>query len=63
MTRSGRTIFAALLALASLTARAQQKPTEAQQRPVFRGGTHFVRVDAYPSRDGRIVEGLRPDDF
>ena len=22
-----------------------QSPTQAQQRPVFRGGTHFVRVD------------------
>ena len=39
-------------------------PTEAQQRPVFRGGTRFVRVDAYPvDGDGRIVEGLKPDDF
>jgi len=26
--------------------------TAAQQRPVFRGGTHFVRVDAYPIQDG-----------
>ena len=32
--------------------------TQAQQRPVFRGGTHFVRVDAYPVRDGKIVEDL-----
>lgn len=39
------------------------KPTEAQQRPVFRGGTQFVRVDAYPAQDGRIVEGLTADDF
>ena len=30
---------------------------------MFRGGTHFVRVDAYPVQDGRIVEGLTPDDF
>jgi VWFA-related protein len=40
-----------------------QPPTQAQQRPVFRGGTHFVRVDAYPLADGKIVEGLRPEDF
>lgn len=40
-----------------------QQSTQAQQRPVFRGGTHFVRVDAYPFRDGRIVEGLQPADF
>ena len=37
--------------------------TQAQQRPVFRGGTHFVRVDAYPVRDGKIVEGLGAGDF
>jgi len=42
---------------------AQPPPTQAQQRPVFRGGTHFVRVDAYPVRDGKIVEGLEPADF
>src|SRR5436190_14318111 len=40
-----------------------QPPTQAQQRPVFRGGTHFVRVDAYPAQDGRILEGLTPADF
>lgn len=39
------------------------KPTEAQQRPLFRAGTHFVRVDAYPLKDGRIVKGLQPSDF
>jgi VWFA-related protein len=42
----------------------QPQPTQAQQRPVFRGGTHFVRVDAYPTGpDGTIVEGLKPEDF
>ena len=35
----------------------------AQQRPVFRGGANFVLVDAYPSKDGRIVEGLSAADF
>jgi VWFA-related protein len=38
-------------------------PTQAQQRPLFRGGTRFVRVDAYPVEHGKIVEGLRPQDF
>ena len=43
---------------------ATQPPTQAQQRPVFRGGTHFVRVDAYPTtKDGKIVEGLAAGDF
>jgi len=41
-----------------------QPPTQAQQKPVFRGGTHFVRVDAYPtSKEGHIVEGLKAEDF
>jgi len=35
----------------------------AQQKPVFRVGAHFVSVDAYPTRDGKIVEGLTRDDF
>jgi VWFA-related protein len=59
---------ALLLTLASAvflsgTQQGAPTPTAAQQRPVFRGGTHFVRVDAYPSRNGKIVEGLTPDDF
>jgi VWFA-related protein len=39
------------------------QPLAAHQRPVFRGGTHFVRVDAYPVQDGKIVEGLEAEDF
>jgi hypothetical protein len=30
---------------------------------VFRAGAHYVRVDAYPTRDGKIIEGLTKDDF
>jgi VWFA-related protein len=47
------------------SAAAQQPPaaTQAQQRPVFRGGTRFIRVDAYPTLNGKIVEGLKPEDF
>jgi VWFA-related protein len=60
-------VLALGLAVLTPTAGAQQPPeptkTQAQQRPVFRGGTHFVRVDAYPTQDGRIVEGLEPADF
>jgi VWFA-related protein len=44
----------------------QAKPPEQAkpQRPVFRGGTQLVRVDAYPTgKDGRIIEGLTADDF
>jgi len=50
--------------VAAQAPQAGQPPTQAQQRPVFRGGTHFVRVDAYPTTpDGKIVEGLKPEDF
>jgi hypothetical protein len=42
-----------------VSSHAQQQGT----KPVFRVGAHFVSVDAYPTRDGRIVEGLSKDDF
>ena len=53
----------AVLGLLGIGQTQQLPPTAAQQRPVFRGGTHFVRVDAYPLQDGKIVEGLAADDF
>jgi VWFA-related protein len=58
-------VVMAALSLTPLAAQSTQPPpsTQAQQRPVFRGGTHFVRVDAYPVKDGRIVEGLQAGDF
>ncbi len=34
-----------------------------QQQPVFRAGAFLVTVDVFPSRDGRIVEGLQAGDF
>lgn len=37
---------------------------EVQQRPTFRGGARFVRVDVYPTdRDGKPIEGLTAADF
>jgi len=37
---------------------------EAQQRPTFRGGARFVRVDVFPTdRSGKPVEGLTRADF
>jgi len=63
-------VFAAVCAMAVLVAsgpgRAQDpKPdpkADPQQRP-FRTGAHYVRVDAYPSRDGKPVLGLTAADF
>ena len=40
----------------------QQTQTPPQQ-PVFRTATNFVQVDAYPTRDGKIVEGLSSWDW
>jgi VWFA-related protein len=37
--------------------------TQTQQPPVFRGGVTLVNVDVYPRRDGRVVEGLKAEDF
>src|SRR5215470_7075803 len=51
------------LLLLQLVLLAQPQQTQAQSRPVFRAGTHFVRVDAYPVANGKIVEGLKANDF
>ena len=56
--RTTRTaILLACLAGAVLTAQSKQKP------PVFRGGTSLVTVDAYPTKQGKVVEGLTAEDF
>ena len=46
------------LTLAPLQAQEPQQP-----RPIFRSDAHFVTVDAYPLRDGKVVEGLTAADF
>jgi VWFA-related protein len=53
---------AVFVALALLPVSAQDPPPP-QSGQVFRGAVDFVRVDAYPRRDGRIVEGLTAADF
>ena len=54
----------ALISLCAVVAvTAQEKPQPPPQQPTFRTGVNLVRVDAYPSRDGKIVEGLTADDF
>jgi len=59
-------VFACLAASALIRAQqagAPPTPAQDQRPPVFRGGANFVYVDAYPRLDGRLVEGLRADDF
>jgi VWFA-related protein len=41
----------------------QQGQPPAQQPPVFRAGTNFVRVDAYPTANGKPVMDLKQEDF
>jgi len=38
-------------------------PVQDPQRPVFRAGVDVVRVDVYPRRRNRVVEGLTAADF
>jgi VWFA-related protein len=58
----GTGLFAAVVAgvLATTTASPQDPP---QQRPTFRVGSSFVRVDAYPSKDGKAVTDLTANEF
>ena len=53
------------VAVAALPGAQSQTPSPSPpgQSPTFRGGVTFVNVDAYPRRDGRLVEGLRAEDF
>ncbi len=58
----------AAIALLGLGAQQPPQPQPAsqpqpQRPPVFRGGTQYVRVDAYPTHDGKIIEGLTAEDF
>jgi VWFA-related protein len=56
------TALTIVVAVVSLSAR-EQAPAPEPQRPTFRTGAHYVRVDAYPTRDGRPMTGLTADDF
>ena len=41
----------------------QTQPPPQGQAPVFRTATNVIQVDAYPTKDGRIIEGLTAKDF
>jgi VWFA-related protein len=47
----------------SLSSQGQPSLTPAEQRPTFRTGVNYVRVDVYPTASGQIVRDLRPEDF
>ncbi|HEX6973297.1 MAG TPA: VWA domain-containing protein [Vicinamibacterales bacterium] len=63
MARPYLALAAVCLAGTLVGAQQAQKPPQQERPPVFRAGAHLVRVDAYPSKDGQIVEGLTPNDF
>ena len=56
-----RAVLLALVCAASSLSPLAQQPQE--QRPVFRAGAHFVRVDVYPMRAGKPLAGLKAEDF
>ena len=63
--RSVFVVFAALFgtgAAGQQSAPAPPQPVPVQQPP-FRGGTNFIRVDVYPTRNGVPVEDLTAADF
>jgi VWFA-related protein len=54
--------YSRYLAAACVIAASASIPAAAPQQPI-RVGTNFVRVDAYPMKDGQIVTGLEAADF
>src|SRR5262249_8593212 len=46
-----------------LSPRPRQTQQPSQQPSVFRSATNLVTVDAYPRKDGRIVDNLTRTDF
>jgi hypothetical protein len=58
-----RLSLAVVIILGASWALGQAQEPAQNQRPVFRSDAHFVTVDAYPIRDGKVVEGLTAEDF
>jgi hypothetical protein len=52
-----------LIAAAQAPQKPVQTPVPDPQRPVFRAGVDVVRVDVYPRKNDRVVEGLTAEDF
>ena len=56
--------FTFAVAAAALTAAQSTPPPQQDQRPpTFRTEANYVRVDAYPTRNGQPVQDLTADDF
>jgi VWFA-related protein len=71
LTRAAASASAVILAvglgagvpLVAQQAPATEKPAGQEQRPVFRSGANFVRVDVFATRDGHPVNDLTQNDF
>jgi VWFA-related protein len=66
MTRALAAACGLVLVAMSASGRAQdpkRDPQDQSQRQPFRTGAHYVRVDAYPTRDGKPILGLAAEDF
>jgi VWFA-related protein len=53
----------ASLAIVATVVGAQSTSQKTGQQPPFRSGANFVRVDVYPTSDGKAVQDLRAEDF
>ncbi len=60
--RSVRELAVGFIVVGTVWSATAQGPSTPPDQ-VFRGAVDFVRVDAYPRRDGRVVEGLTAADF
>src|SRR5512135_2761751 len=56
-------VLATLIAFGLAATLVAQAPPPPQQQPTFRAGVNLVRVDVYPTIDGRAVGDLTRDDF
>jgi VWFA-related protein len=56
-------VCAVAILILAVPGQARQEPQAESQRPTFRSGAHYVRVDVYPTRDGKPVTGLTAADF
>jgi VWFA-related protein len=66
MTRALAVACALAVVVMSAPGRAQDPkpdPKEGSPQQPFRSGAHYVRVDAYPSKDGKPILGLSATDF
>jgi VWFA-related protein len=50
-------------AVVPASSQGQRPAPPPDQRPTFRAGVNYVRVDVYPTADGRIVRDLQAEDF